>query len=85
MTDIVVTLMLSLTLGNSSALISHQTGALPTQPARGLNTTSSFYFAGAAVGLQGCGAAHLVTTRDRLIREFAADKTNPAKETCHQN
>ena len=29
--------------------------------------------------------AHLVTTRDRLIRESAADKTNPAKETCQQN
>ena len=57
MTDIVVTLMLSLT--TAGPLLSYLTRQVVlAQPARGLNTTSSFYFAGAAgsltVGLWGC-------------------------------
>ena len=45
MTDIVVTLMLSLT--TAVPLLSYLTRQVVlAQPARGLNTTSSFYFAG---------------------------------------
>ena len=84
MTDIVVTLMLSLTLG--PPLLSYLTRQVPCLPSPPGASIQLPHFILADLAEQGAvWPAHLLTTRDRLIREFAADKTNPAKETCQQN
>ena len=84
MTDIVVTLMLSLTLG--PPLLSYLTRQVPCSPSPPGASIQLPRFILLLLGrLTDWAGAHLVTTRDRLIREPAADKTNPAKETCHQN
>ena len=85
MTDVVVTLMLSLTLGAPcSSHISPDRCCSPRPPGASIQLPHLILPSSARQAAGGAGA-HLVTTRDRLIREPGADKTNPAEETCQQN